>query len=223
MCVAERKVQQRWRTARDCFVKARSARVGGAGTTTRRDKALRSYSHFDRLAFLEETLRAPGAGGVLTLPRESRRSRRHRPRPRRPQHPTPPTVVGAAGDDDDEDGTLSTFERRLLATLARTTRSPLEPDDEDFFRSLAPMLATLDPSQKLAFRGRVLDDLQRLYRDHVVAARAVLEPYKYVSVNEHRHRHRPDDDGDDKNDTEYPPPVPAPVPTPATAPATYNQ
>lgn len=50
---------------------------------------------------------------------------------------------------------MSFFERQLL-TLLQRTQTPLEDDDESFFRSLAPALAALDPHHKLLFRTRVL-------------------------------------------------------------------
>lgn len=50
---------------------------------------------------------------------------------------------------------MTDFERQLLAILKKM-ESPLEEDDENFFRSLAPMLRAFDSHHKLVFRSRVL-------------------------------------------------------------------
>ncbi|XP_047519448.1 uncharacterized protein LOC125059190 [Pieris napi] len=153
---ADKKIQQRWRTARDTYQKDKISeknQPSGSGSKKKKKK----YSYYDILTFLDSTTETAGEESLceemseqsnLETPNESTQPDNSR---QESSHPT-----SKQKQVKSKKQAPSKFEAQLLECL-KSNQLELESEDLAFFQSLQPSLKRFTRYQKLMFRTKVLN------------------------------------------------------------------
>lgn len=153
--ISDKKIQQRWRTARDTYQKDKiSEKNQPSGSGSKKKK---KYSYYDILTFLDSTTETVGEESLceemseqsnLETPNESTQPDTSR---QESSHPT-----SKQKQVKSKKQAPSEFEAQLLECL-KSNQLELESEDLAFFQSLQPSLKRFTRYQKLMFRTKVLN------------------------------------------------------------------
>lgn len=172
---SDKKIQQRWRTARDMYKKEKLAGNVSSGSGA---KKKRKYEYYDILTFLDRVTDTatddsllPEADDVVTpssaaLPSPSTSSTLT-PLPSTSASTNQKSIPASAPPTQKKrEKAMSSFENTLLGYL-KNNQLELESDDLAFFQSLQPTLKRFTTYQKMMFRTKVMQVIMEMEMQNI--------------------------------------------------------